>query len=75
MLEQFALTVSKRNSGTRLQGQKIDGEESICHWSCHCLVAPMGLLIAPIQKTIEVEITTLDILQPLFPDQYQHMQK
>ena len=41
----------------------------------HCLLTPMGLLIAPIQKTIKVEIITLDILHPLLPDQYQHMQK
>jgi len=27
----------------------------------------MGLLIAPIQKTIKVEIITLDILHPLLP--------
>jgi len=42
----------------------------------HCLVTPMELLIAPIQKTTEVEIITLDIiLHLLLPDQYQHMQK
>ena len=42
----------------------------------HCLVTPMELPIAPIQKTTEVEIITLDIiLHLLLPDQYQHMQK
>jgi len=39
----------------------------------HYLVTPIGLLIAPIQKTTKVEIITLNILHPLLPDQYQHI--
>ena len=36
----------------------------------HYLVTPIGLLIAPIQKTTKAEVISLNILHPLLPDQY-----